>query len=93
MPESASGGGGEGGGGEIPKKIKNQNQKKIKKKFKKKIKPGEGGLSAPGRGGVVSHHALRQTPPLWTESQTPVKHYLGPASLRLVINCHDATGS
>ena len=24
-------------------------------------------------GGVVSQHALRQTPPLWTESQTPVK--------------------
>ena len=23
--------------------------------------------------GVVSQHALRQTPPLWTESQTPVK--------------------
>ena len=24
-------------------------------------------------GVVVSQHALRQTPPLWTESQTPVK--------------------
>ena len=30
-----------------------------------------GRVSAPG--GVVSQHALRQTPPLWTESQTPVK--------------------
>ena len=31
-----------------------------------------GGVPAPG--GVVSHHALRQTPPsLWTESQTGVK--------------------
>ena len=27
--------------------------------------------------GVVSQHALRQTPSLWTESQMPVKHYLG----------------
>ena len=42
----------------------------------------QGVVSAPGgsasggcllpRGGV-SQHALRQTPPLWTESQTPVK--------------------
>ena len=24
-------------------------------------------------GGLASQHALRQTPPLWTESQTPVK--------------------
>ena len=36
------------------------------------------GGSAPGRvcsggWGVVSQHALRQTPPPWTESQTPVK--------------------
>ena len=32
------------------------------------------GMSAPGGvGGVVSQHALRQTAPLWTESQTPVK--------------------
>ena len=29
-----------------------------------------GGLCSEG---VVSQHALRQTPPLWTESQTPVK--------------------
>ena len=37
---------------------------------------GVGGVSGPGgvcSGGVVSQHALRQTPPLWTESQTPVK--------------------
>ena len=35
----------------------------------------QGGVSAPGgsaRGGV-SQDALRQRPPLWTESQTPVK--------------------
>ena len=36
------------------------------------------GVSAPGGcllwgGGVVSQHALRQTPPLWTKSQMPVK--------------------
>ena len=48
-------------------------------------------------GGVVSQHALRQTSPLWTESQTPVKtlpwpnfvaagkYYLAPSSLRAVI--------
>ena len=30
-------------------------------------------MSAPGVGVCVSQHALRQTPPLLTESQTPVK--------------------
>ena len=34
--------------------------------------PGRGGC-LPGRGGLASQHALRQTPLLWTESQTPVK--------------------
>ena len=36
---------------------------------------GPGGCLVPGAGlgGEVSQHALRQTPPLWTESQTPVK--------------------
>ena len=33
-----------------------------------------GGSAWSGRGGLASQHALRQTPPpLWTESQTPVK--------------------
>ena len=46
--------------------------------------PGRGGVCSWGGlvwgrrgllrgGGAVSQHALRQTPPLWTESQTPVK--------------------
>ena len=30
------------------------------------------GLGGSGPGGVASQHALRQTPPPWTESQTPV---------------------
>ena len=36
----------------------------------------QGGVCSGGvcsRGGVVSQHAVRQTPPLWTESQMPVK--------------------
>ena len=33
-----------------------------------------GGSAQSGGGlGLASHHALRQTPPPWTESQTPVK--------------------
>ena len=39
--------------------------------------PGLGGSAPRGGvcsgGGLASQHALRQTPPLWTESQTPVK--------------------
>ena len=38
--------------------------------------PGLGGCLLPGGvigPGMVSQHALRQTPPLWTESQTRVK--------------------
>ena len=32
-----------------------------------------GGVVVPGLGGLVSQHALRQNPPLWTEWQTGVK--------------------
>ena len=58
--------------------------------------PGLGGLPGPAgclpgpggsawSGGLASHHALRQTPPLWTESQTPVKTLPWQTSLGPVI--------
>ena len=44
------------------------------------------GGSVPGGAGIPAcTKADTHTPPLWTESQTPVKHYLGPTSLRPVI--------
>ena len=55
------------------------------------------GMSAPGEGvsaprGLVpggipacTEADTHPPPPLWTESQMPVKHYLGPTSLRWVI--------